>query len=233
MNQVASTPYLFPLEGRFEPRATALLVVDMQVDFCAEGGLMHALGCELKALRAPIDPIRRVLGAARGKGLTVVHTREAFSPDLSNLQPHRRWRGRNGGPAVGDRGPRGRYLVRGEPCWEIIPELAPRPGEAIFDKPGYGAFGTTAIDRHLRERGIRHLVLTGITTDCCIQSNLREALDRGYDCLTLADCCGAVTTEIHELSLRLIGKPSGIFGALARAEDFLTALAASEAAALA
>jgi nicotinamidase-related amidase len=165
-----------------------------------------------------------VLAAARARGLTIIHTREGFAPDLSDLQPHRRWRPAEGGPAVGDEGPLGRFLVRGEPCWEIIPELAPRPGEAIFDKTSYGAFSSTALDAHLRERGVRHLILTGLTTDCCIQSNLREALDRGYDCLTLEDCCGASSQETHELSMRLIRKRSGVFGAVASSKEFLAAM---------
>jgi nicotinamidase-related amidase len=200
------------------------MVIDMQVDFCGDGGLCHQAGGDMEMLRAPIPQLRKVLDAARHAGFHIVHTRETFAPDLSDLQPHRRWRRQVGSPEVGDQGPKGRYLIEGEPCWQILPEFAPLPGEPVFDKPSYGAFATTDIDRHLRCNGIENLILTGVTTDCCIQSNLREALDRGYMCLVLEDCVGATSRERHEASLTLIRKANGVFGAISTSGELLHAL---------
>ena len=226
---VPSYPYPFPLHGGLAPVSTAMIVIDMQADFCAPGGYMDCLGFDLDVLRAPIGPIRRVLAAARAGGFPVVHTRETFAPDLSNVQPHRLWRG-SGLMTVGDRGPLGRCLIEGEACWEIIPELAPAPGELVVDKAAYGAFCGTDLDSTLRRRGIRNLVLMGLTTDCCIHTTLREALDRGFDCLTLTDCCGAATREINAAALGLLRKKAGIFGATATSNELLGALAGLAAA---
>lgn len=213
--KVNASPYPFPLHGGLTTGNTALLVVDMQGDFCAEGGYMHGFGFDLAALRRPIPVIAHVIAACRSVGLPVIHTRETFKPDLSDVQAHRRWRGINGlGVAVGDEGPKGRYLIEGAACWQIIPELAPGAGEPVFDKPSYGAFGFTGIEKHLREHGIRNLVLTGLTTDCCIHTNVREALDRGFDCLTLADGTGACFEAVHEAAIQLLIKKSGVFGAV-------------------
>ncbi len=223
---VPADPYRFPLGGRLEPGNTALAVIDMQVDFCTPGGYIARMGCDLTSIRAPLAPIGRVLEAMRGAGFTVVHTRETFAPDLSDVQPHRTWRGTGGDLiVVGDRGPLGRCLVRGEPCWEIVPEVAPLTGEVVFDKNAYGAFGSTGIDAYLRERGVENLVLAGITTNCCIQSNLREALDRGYDCLVLEDCCGAVTRQSHERSMAMIRNPDGVLGAVSTSPALIAAIA--------
>lgn len=216
MMRIASTPYGFPLEGGLTPANCALMVIDMQIDFCAPGGFMARMGLDLAPLRAPIGPIGRVLAAMREGGFTVVHTRETFQADLSDVQPHRRFRGAGGEAIIpGDQGPLGRSLIQGEPCWEIIPELAPRDGEAVFDKHAYGAFGSTDINDYLRARGIANLVITGITTNCCIHSNLREALDRGYDCLVLEDCCGATSQESHQRAMAMILASDGVFGAVA------------------
>ena len=223
--KVAAEPYPFPLGGGLAPGDTALLVIDMQIDFCGAGGYMERSGVDLGPLRAPIEPIARVLAAMRRADFSVVHTRETFRPDLSDAQPHRLFRGADGAAIVpGDEGPLGRCLIAGEPCWDIIAELAPAAGEAVFDKNGYGAFGTTAIDAHLRDRGIANLVLTGVTTDCCIHSNLREALDRGYDCLTLADCCGASSRDNHERAMAIIQSPAGVFGTVSTSGALLDAL---------
>jgi biuret amidohydrolase len=221
---ITAAPYNFPLNGGIDPSNTALLVVDMQIDFCAPGGYIERLGIDLAAVRAPIGPIGRVMAAMRQAGFTIVHTRETFQPDLSDAQPHRLFRGADGmGIVPGDEGPLGRCLIQGEPCWDIIEELAPAEAEAIFDKNGYGAFGTTAIDAYLRDRGIANLVLTGVTTNCCIHSNLREALDRGYDCLTLEDCCGAPSRESHDLSMAIIRNPAGVFGTVSTSDALLDA----------
>lgn len=223
---VPSYPYPFPLNGELVPATTAVVVIDMQADFCAAGGYMDRLGFDLEVLRAPIEPIRRVLAATRALGFPIVHTRETFKADLSNVQPHRLWRS-PGGMTVGDRGPLGRCLIEGEPCWEIIPELAPEPGELVIDKAAYGAFCNTDLESGLRERGIGNLVLMGLTTDCCIHTTLREALDRGFDCLTLEDGCGAATREVHTAALALLRKKAGIFGATGTTAMLLEALGAA------
>ena len=223
-HRVPGDPHDFPVHGDLRPGNTALLVIDMQHDFCSEGGYMHRLGAPLRGLRAPIEPIRSVLKAARAAGDRVVHTPEGYASDISDLQPWKRGGGRNDTVAIGDAGAMGRVLVRGEPCWDIIPELAPMPGEHILDKPSYGPFATTDIDTLLRGWGIRNLVLTGVTTDCCVTSCLREALDRGYDCLVLADCVGSADPVHHEAALTLMRKQSGVFGTTATADAFIDAI---------
>jgi nicotinamidase-related amidase len=225
--KVSAKPYAFPLHGDVSAKTTALMVIDMQGDFCAEHGYMHRFGFDLTALRRPIEPIANLLKVFREKGFPIIHTRETFLPDLSDVQPHRLWRGIDGkGVAVGDEGPAGRHLIRGEPCWEIIPELAPIDGEVIFDKPAYGAFGCTDIEAYLRAQGITQLVLTGLTSDCCIHTNVREALDRGFDCLTVADATGACFESVHEAAINLLIKKSGVFGAVSDSATVIQALGA-------
>lgn len=225
MTKLQANPYQFPLNGPLTVHNTALLVIDMQGDFCAEGGYMHQFGFDLAALRRPIPVIARVIGACRAAGLPVIHTRETFKPDLSDVQPHRLWRGVDGkGVAVGDEGPKGRFLIEGAECWQIITELTPEEGETVFDKPSYGAFGFTAIESYLRERGIQNLIFTGLTTDCCIHTNVREALDRGFDCVTLSDGTGACFESVHEAAIQLLIKKSGVFGAVADSQALLAAL---------
>jgi nicotinamidase-related amidase len=223
-DRVSGDPHAFPLSGDLRPGNTALLVIDMQHDFCSEGGYMHRLGAPLSGLRAPIEPIRRVLAAVRAAGYHVMHTREGYGSDLADLQPWKRGGGPNDSIAIGDAGPMGRALIRGEPCWEIISELAPAPGEPVLDKASYGPFATTDIDALLRNWGVRNLVLTGVTTDCCITSCLREALDRGYDCLVLADCVGSADPVHHEAALTLMRKRSGVFGTTATSVAFIDAI---------
>lgn len=222
---IQAQPYPFPLQGEFSPETTALMVIDMQGDFCAENGYMHRYGFDLTALRRPIPVIASLLTAFRANGFHVIHTRETFSADLSDVQPHRLWRGINGrGIAVGDTGPTGRHLIKDEPCWQIIPELAPLDHEVVFDKSAYGAFGCTSIDAYLRECGIRALVMTGLTSDCCIHTNVREALDRGYDCLTVADATGACLENVHAAAIKLLIKKSGVFGSVCNSSEILIAL---------
>ena len=223
-HRVSGNPHDFPLRGELRPDNTALLVIDMQHDFCSDGGYMHRLGASLSSLRAPIEPIRRVLAAARAAGYRVMHTREGYASDLSDLQPWKRGGGPNDAVAIGDVGPMGRALIRDEPCWDIISELAPWPGEPVIDKPSYGPFATTEIDALLRSWGIVNLVLTGVTTDCCVTSCLREALDRGYDCIVLADCVGSADPVHHEAALTLMRKRSGVFGTTTTAEAFIDAI---------
>ncbi|HXC14633.1 MAG TPA: isochorismatase family cysteine hydrolase [Stellaceae bacterium] len=222
MALIAAEPYPIDLN----PSRAALVIIDMQRDFLEPGGFGTALGNDVTLLRRTIAPSRHLLEQARAAGLTVIHTREGHRPDLADLPPTKKARGKL--PAgIGDPGPMGRILVRGEDGHDIIPELYPLPGEPIVDKPGKGAFHATDLDAMLKNRGIAQLIVCGVTTEVCVHTTVREANDRGYECVVVSDCVGSYFPEFHEIGLKMIAAQGGIFGWVASCEAVVAALAAA------
>jgi nicotinamidase-related amidase len=223
--RIAADPYLWPFDGPADPSTMAIIAIDMQVDFCGKGGYIDSQGIDLSNTRRAIAPIRAVFDAARKiPDLLVIHTREGHRPELVDLPENKRWRSKQVSTGIGEMGPCGRVLVRGEPGWELIPELAPAPGEIVIDKPGKGAFFATDLEHVLRTTGRTRLILCGITTDVCVSTTLREANDRGFECMVLDDATGATQEEHHQAALTMTSMQGGIFGVVSDSKTLVAAL---------
>ena len=206
-----------------DPARTALLMIDMQRDFLEPGGFGEALGNDVTLLSAAIAPCKALLDRARTAGMLVVHTREGHRPDLADAP---RAKVERGAPSrrIGDPGPMGRILIRGEIGHDIVPALYPQPGEPVVDKPGKGAFYATDLHGILRNRDVETLIVCGVTTEVCVHTTVREANDRGYRCIVPGDCCGSYFPEFHDIGLRMIAAQGGIFGWVTDSTRVLAAL---------
>ena len=219
---VAADPYEFA----FHPASSALLLIDMQRDFLEPGGFGERLGNDVALLARVVEPLRQVLMSVRQAGMMIVHTREGHRPDLSDCPPSKLARGRLE-LGIGSAGPKGRILVRGELGHDIVDELAPHPGEAVLDKPGKGSFYATDLELILRNAGVMSLVVTGVTTEVCVHTTVREANDRGFECLVLSDCVGSYFPEFHRVALEMISAQGGIFGWVTDSAELLAGLGAA------
>ena len=223
MIEIAAHPRHFPHNGLAQSEV-ALILIDMQRDFLEPAGYLAAMGYDLDGVRSAIEPARRLLAAARGAGLCILHTRQGYRPDLAEVPAHKLARIQAGQSAIGKPGPLGRFLIRGEPGFQIIPELAPAPGEFIIDKTANSAFWGTDLAAILAAQGIRALIFAGVTTDVCVHSTLREANDRGFECLVARDACGSGDAEAHRAALHMVTVEDGVFGALADVDSIVAAL---------
>jgi biuret amidohydrolase len=213
----------------FDPATTALIVIDMQRDFCSPGGYAQQAGLDIAPMQAVVPQVQRLLAAARAAGLTVVHTREGHLPDLSDCPPAKLARSVAAGAPIGSPGPLGRLLVRGEQGHDFVPALRPLASEHVIDKPGYGAFHRTTLGPVLGAFGIRQLILCGVTAEVCVHSTLREAVDRGFACTTVGDATAASQPELHAPAMAMIGVEGGIFGRVCSTDEAVEALHPSQA----
>jgi nicotinamidase-related amidase len=213
---VDASPYPFT----FSPDHTALIVIDMQRDFVEPGGFGETLGNDVSMLQKVVPPLSAVLAATRTAGITVIHTREGHKPDMSDCPPAKVNRG-DPSLRIGDPGPKGRILIRGEYGHDIIDDLAPIEGELVIDKPGKGSFYGTDLGEILQDAGITSLIVTGVTTEVCVHTTVREANDRGYECLVLSDCVGSYFEEFQRVGLAMISAQGGIFGWVTPSENYL------------
>jgi nicotinamidase-related amidase len=223
MIEIAAHPRSFPHNGLAQGEV-ALILIDMQRDFLEPAGYLAAMGYDLGGVRSAIEPARRLLAAARGAGLCILHTRQGYRPDLAEVPAHKLARIQAGQSAIGKPGPLGRFLIRGEPGFQIISELSPAPGEFIIDKTANSAFWGTDLAAILAAQGIRALILAGVTTDVCVHSTLREANDRGFECLVARDACGSGDADAHRAALHMVTVEDGVFGALADVDSIVAAL---------
>ena len=222
---IEAKPYCFPYNGNLMPQNTALMIIDMQIDFCGPGGYVDQMGYDLSLTRRAIKPIQKLLEVVRNiPDFTVIHTREGHRRDLSDLPENKRWRSKQIGAEIGSRGPAGRILVRDEPGWNIIEELVPIEGEIIIDKPGKGSFYATDLELILRRKGIENLILAGITTDVCVHTTMREANDRGFECLILEDCTGATDFDNHLAAFKMVTMQGGVFGSVSDSKHVIEIL---------
>jgi len=224
MPTIRSEPYAWPYDGAFTPANTALIIIDMQTDFCGVGGYVDKMGYDLTLTRAPIAPIKRLLAESRRAGLLLIHTREGHRPDLADCPPSKRLRGK-GALGIGDKGPMGRILIDGEPGNDLVPDLAALPGETVIVKPGKGAFYATPLGTLLEAQGIGHLVFAGVTTEVCVQTTMREANDRGFECLLAEDATESYFPEFKKATLDMIRAQGAIVGWTASVDQVAAALA--------
>jgi nicotinamidase-related amidase len=220
MAEILAHPYPYPLPSLSQ---VALVIIDMQRDFLEPGGFGEALGNDVTKLQAIVPTVQALLATCRRLGITVIHTLECHQPDLSDCPPAKRERGK-GSLTIGDRGPMGRILIQGEPGNAIIPELTPAPGEIIIPKPGKGAFYHTALPQELAQRQITHLLFTGVTTEVCVQTTMREANDRGYECLLIEDATASYFEDFKTATLEMVTAQGGIVGWTATSAQVLAGL---------
>jgi nicotinamidase-related amidase len=224
MAEILAQPYPYPLPPLSQ---VALVIIDMQRDFLEPGGFGAALGNDVTKLQAIVPTVQTLLTTCRRLGMTVIHTLECHQPDLSDCPPAKRARGK-GALTIGDRGPMGRILIQGEPGNAIIPALTPQPGEIVIHKPGKGAFYNTPLPQELEQRAITHLLFTGVTTEVCVQTTMREACDRGYECLLIEDATASYFEDFKTATLEMVTAQGGIVGWSAPSTAVLAGLAALE-----